>query len=212
MRPTLRITLIALLAAWSVALNLLPSPPPTYLFKFSGFPLVLSGFVVGPAGGFWCGALADILGILLRPSGPYLPMFTLTSGLTGCLPVWLYLHLPRRPLDVRGRLLLNPVRLLLAVLLSQIGTKVLLVTTFRAIVFGLPWRVLALRAALEQAVHAPLYAYGVSLVLRRVVLRAAPASRATALDWASGANPGPSPPTGPGVTPVSPPERPESPG
>lgn len=161
-----------------------PTIAGSYLFKFNGFPIVLSGFLLGPTGGFWCGALSDILAFMLKPGGPYIPFFTVTSGITGALPVLIYQQWARRR---DGQLRLNFWLLLAAIGLGQAVTKVLLVTALRAALFGLPASVLALRAALEQAVHVPLYAYGVWVVLRRVVLRARPESRASALRWATDA-------------------------
>ena len=198
-RPTLRITLMALLAAWSGAFQVIsPTIAGSYLLKFNGFPIILSGFLLGPAGGFWCGALSDILAFLLKPGGPYIPFFTLTSGITGMLPVLLYLKLaPRRD----GKLLLSPWALLLSIGLAQAVTKVLLVSALRAVLFGLPAKVLALRAAAEQAFHVPLYAYAVWVVLRRVVLRGRPESRASALHWAGGVTREPEPQPDPGITP-----------
>ena len=177
---------MALLAAWSGAFQVIsPTIAGSYLFKFNGFPIVLSGFLLGPGGGFWCGALSDILAFLLKPGGPYIPFFTITSGITGALPVLIYQKLARK---ADGRLSLNFWLLLAAIGLGQAVTKVLLVTALRAALFGLPAKVLALRAAVEQAVHAPLYAYGVWVVLRRVVLRARPGSPASALHWEDGAD------------------------
>ena len=203
-RPTLRITLMALLAAWSGAFQMLsPTIAGSYLLKFNGFPIILSGFLLGATGGFWCGALSDILAFMLKPGGPYIPFFTITSAITGMLPVLLYQKLaPRR----EGKLLLDPWSLLLAIGLAQVVTKVLLVSALRAVLFALPAKVLALRAALEQAVHIPLYAYAVWVVLRRVVLRGRPESRASALHWADDVDRRPKPPPGPATGPSDPPE------
>ncbi len=194
-RPTLRITLMALLAAVSGAFQVIsPTIAGSYLLKFNGFPIILSGFLLGPTGGFWCGALSDILAFMLKPGGPYLPFFTVTSGITGLLPVLLYQKLaPRR----EGKLLIDPWILLLCIGLAQGVTKVLLVSALRAALFGLPLKVLALRASLEQAVHVPLYAYAVWVVLRRVVLRGRPESHASALPWAANDSPKAEPATAP---------------
>lgn len=196
MKPHLRITLMALFAAWSAAFQLMPNVPGTYLLKFNGFPIILSGFVLGPVGGFWTGGVADLVCFLVKPSGPYIPLFTLTSALTGWLPVWLYSHWPAAR-NQQGQLKLSWWRLLAVIALAQVAIKVLLVTTFRAVLFGLPWPVLALRAGLEQMVHAPLYAYAAWVVLRRVALPSPRGSRVSALDWASGASQRPEPPADP---------------
>lgn len=186
-RPTLRITLMALLAALSGALGLVtPTIAGSRLLKFNGFPIVLSGFLLGPIGGFWCGALADIVAFMLKPGGAYNPLFTITSGLTGMMPVLVYQRLaPQR----EGKLLLDPWILLVSIGLAQVGIKVLLVSPVLAVWSGLLVKALALHATVEQVVHTPLYAYAVWVVLRRVVLRGRPESPASALPWADGPRP-----------------------
>lgn len=187
MRPTLRITLTALLVACSAAIGVItPSLWGSYLFRFNGFPIVLSGFLLGPAGGFWCGALADILAFILKPGGFYIPFFTLTSGITGALPVMIYQNLTRKS---DGALRCNFRLLLLAIGLAQVATKVLLVTALRVALFGLPAMALALQTLVEQAVHVPLYAYGVWVVLQRVVFQDPREFRASALRWEAASNP-----------------------
>ena len=181
---------MALLAAWSAALNLLPSLPGTYLLKVNGFPIVLSGFILGPAGGFWVGALADVLCFLMKASGPYIPIFTLTSGLTGAGPILLYRWM-------FGTAPLSWLRTAVAIGLSQVAIKVLLVSTCRAILFSLPFGALALAASAEQTLHAPLYGYVVWAVWRRVGRRAALGSHARGPGWAVDAGQVQEPPTGP---------------
>lgn len=192
---------MALFAAWSAAFQLIPNLPGTYLFKFNGFPIILSGFVLGPAGGFWCGGLADVVAYLIKPTGPYIPVFTLTSAITGWLPCWIYLRLAPRQGD---RLRLSLTHLLVSIGLAQAATKVLLGTVLRAALFGLPWRVLALHVTGEQMVHIPLYAYAAWVVLRRVVLRRRPGSLSTALHWASDADLKPAHRPDPGADPSNP--------
>lgn len=174
------ITLMALLVACSAALQLLPTLPGTYALKFNGFPIILSGFLLGPVGGFWTGALADVMSYMIKPGGPFIPLFTLTSGLAGALPCLLYLAFTRR--DGQGRLPLRPLKLLLAIALSQWLTKVFLVAFLRSLVFSLPWQALALQATAEQALHAPLYAYFSWVILRRW-LATGRGQPATALNW-----------------------------
>ena len=50
---------------------------------FGFVPVVLSGMLFGAAPTMVLGALADFLGAILFPIGPYFPGFTLTAGLTG---------------------------------------------------------------------------------------------------------------------------------
>lgn len=153
---------MALLVAFSAALQLMPTLPGTYAFKFNGFPIVLSGFLLGPVGGFWTGSLADVMSYIIKPGGPFIPVFTLTSGLAGMLPALLYRAITRRGLP------LKPWHLLFAIGVSQVLTKALLVAGCRALIFGLPWQALALQSAAEQAFHAPLYAYAIWVILGRL--------------------------------------------
>jgi len=50
---------------------------------FGFVPVVLSGMLFGAAPTMVLGALADFLGAILFPTGPYFPGFTLTAALTG---------------------------------------------------------------------------------------------------------------------------------
>ena len=180
---TQTITLMALLVACSAALQLMPTLPGTYALKFNGFPIILSGFLLGPVGGFWTGALADVMSFLMKPGGPFIPLFTLTSGLAGALPCSLYLILTRK--DAQGRLPLSPLNLLLAIGLSQWLTKVFLVAFFRSLVFGIAWKALALQATAEQLLHAPLYAYFGWMILRRWRVMSARDSGLGGLRWST---------------------------
>ena len=50
---------------------------------FGFVPVVLSGMLFGAVPTMVLGALADFLGAILFPTGPYFPGFTLTAALTG---------------------------------------------------------------------------------------------------------------------------------
>ena len=50
---------------------------------FGFVPVVLSGMLFGAVPTMVLGALADFLGAILFPIGPYFPGFTLTAALTG---------------------------------------------------------------------------------------------------------------------------------
>lgn len=158
MGGTRRITLAAMFIALSMMVAQLPSPGG-YLLRFNGFPLILSGLVLGPGGGFLVGAVSDVLSWMSRPGLSFMPFFTLTSGLTGCLPALL----------LRGRRLTFPY-LWLAIWGSQLFIKVCLVCPVRELWFGQPWAITARMALIEQTVHAPLYAW-LSLKLLRALER-----------------------------------------
>ncbi len=52
-------------------------------FGFGFVPVAMAAIFYGPIGGALVGGVADILGAILFPSGPFFPGFTLTSILMG---------------------------------------------------------------------------------------------------------------------------------
>ncbi|WP_298843829.1 folate family ECF transporter S component [Clostridium sp.] len=60
--------------------------------SFDGIFYILPGIIYGPIYGAFAGGIADILAYILRPMGPYIPLFTLTTMLSGFIPglIWKY--------------------------------------------------------------------------------------------------------------------------
>ena len=56
---------------------------PMVNISFAFVPLALSGLLYGPGYGFAVGGIADFIGAMLFPQGPYFPGFTLTNALCG---------------------------------------------------------------------------------------------------------------------------------
>jgi ECF transporter S component (folate family) len=54
--------------------------------SLSQVPLVLSGIMLGPLYGGLTGALADLLGFPINPTGPYFPGFTISAAVMGLVP------------------------------------------------------------------------------------------------------------------------------
>lgn len=57
--------------------------------SFGPVPLYLSGMLLGPVYGAIAGILADTLGYLVKPLGPYFPGFAINGALTGLIPALL---------------------------------------------------------------------------------------------------------------------------
>jgi riboflavin transporter len=148
--------LIGLFVALYVVVDLIPSPFGGAT-KFSGFFLILSGFLGGPWAGLLVGAIGDLWTYFIHPKGMYFPGFTLTSALTGFLPVL-----------VAGKNERRLVKIGLGVAVGQAVTKFVLVPAGLQFVFSRPWAVSVAQAAWEQAFHIPLYSCGVYVVLRRL--------------------------------------------
>lgn len=62
--------------------------------SFDGIFYILPGIICGPIYGALAGGIVDILAYILRPMGPYIPLFTLTSVLAGLIPglIWKYVR------------------------------------------------------------------------------------------------------------------------
>ena len=58
---------------------------------FGFLPIALAGIIFGPLWAGACYAIGDVLGVMIFPTGPYFPGFTLTAFLTG-LVYGLILH------------------------------------------------------------------------------------------------------------------------
>lgn len=98
---------------------------------FGMLPVILSGLLFGPVLGALTGALADIIGFVLSPMGPYFPHFTLTAALYGTIPGLVSLS-PLRP---------KP-RIFLAVAIPQVVVGCLLTPYFLHALFDMPWKAL----------------------------------------------------------------------
>ncbi|NLK07720.1 MAG: folate family ECF transporter S component [Firmicutes bacterium] len=92
MRVTTRqMTTIGLLVGISVVFTRFLSPMlPIFGIQglrigFGPLPIMLAGLLMGPLAGGITGALADFIGGILFPAGPYFPGFTLSSATWGFL-------------------------------------------------------------------------------------------------------------------------------
>ena len=80
------ITACAMMTALSVVLNRFCSIHTWgWTIGFAFVPVALAAIVYGPAAGAVVGALADLIGALLFPFGPYHPGFTVVGALMGAV-------------------------------------------------------------------------------------------------------------------------------
>ncbi len=123
-----------------------------------GLPIIFAGIAFGPWAGAVVGAIADLLGYLINPLGPYLPHFTLTSLLTGFIPgLIIALFYREKP---------GLLRLLVAISVGQIITSVIMVPVFLQHIFGIPLAVTLLPRIISQALTIPVYAYLCNALLK----------------------------------------------
>ena len=129
------------------------------IINFGGFPIIFGGIVFGPVVGGIVGAVGDVLSHILRPMGPFMPHFTLTSALTGIIP------------GILTKILKNDLqkprlwKIFVSILVGQVTTTVLMVSYFRKILFGHPFVVTMTKAAIKQAVNIPVYSIIIKLLV-----------------------------------------------
>lgn len=124
---------------------------PIGIVSLAGFPIIMAGFLYGPVSGAIVGAVSDVLGFPLWPTGAYSPFFTLTSALTGFIPA-LFVH------KVRARQQISLWMILIAIFTGQFITKVLLVPYFLNILFGVPLLWKAITNLVVEIIHTPVFA------------------------------------------------------
>ncbi len=90
---------------------------PSLRFNLTSIPIILGGIILGPESGFVIGIISDLLCYILKPNGPLFVGFTITNGLVGLIPGFLYRYL--QPFNLKWIKWLNPV-------LSIIGICILL--------------------------------------------------------------------------------------
>jgi ECF transporter S component (folate family) len=125
-------------------------------------PLIVAGFVFGPLAGALAGAIADVLGYIISPvGGAYMPHFTLTTALIGAMPALL--------LKLKRSSQIHTIDLILALGLSQLIVRVILLPYFLHSLFGLPLKVIVPGFLIGEAIVLPLYVVLLSEVEKRVL-------------------------------------------
>lgn len=122
---TRKLCIAALLTAAAIVLSRLVPVINLWNTKidFSFAAVMLAACILGPVGGLAVGGLADFIGAILFPIGAYFPGFTATAAITGL---------------VFGLLLYkkcNLVRIIIAVVLTQLVCGLLLNTLFISILY-----------------------------------------------------------------------------
>lgn len=137
---THKLVLMAMLAATQIVLSRFLSINLWNLkIGFSFVPIAVAGMLLGPISAGLTGAVADLVGATLFPSGAFFPGFTLTAFLTA----FGYGFFLQKKQDLPN--------ILAAVLFSEIIGSILLNTLWISILYGTPFIAL-LPARITQAV------------------------------------------------------------
>lgn len=63
-----------------------------FVISFTYIPAFIAGVMINPVAGFMTGFLGDLIGVLIRPLGPYNPIISISSGLLGLIPGVIFQH------------------------------------------------------------------------------------------------------------------------
>lgn len=129
---------------------------------FDGFPIIFAGITMGPVAGGIVGAVGDVVGYNIGPTGPYMPHFTFTAALTGIIPgvVIRMFEKPKNGYDIW--------QILIAIGLGQLITSVILVPYFMQEIFNLPMLPRLPRKIIGQLIHVPLYSFLIKAIMDRI--------------------------------------------
>lgn len=159
---TNKIVFYALFISLSVVLKLLKIPIPIIGLTFVGLPIIMAGILFGPTAGGIVGGLSDIIGYIIKPTGPFLPHFTLTAILTGVIP-GLVLYFFKKDINK-----LSILHYILAIGIGQIITSVIMLSYFFHILFGLPFKLKMYELMIIQLQHIPLYSIVIKTIINRI--------------------------------------------
>ena len=92
LRDTKTLTLAAMLTAIGIILGFFKLPINQLIeIRFGALPIAMAGMMLGPIPAAVVGALVDIGGYLVKPTGPFFPGFTI-SGIVSGIIFGLMLH------------------------------------------------------------------------------------------------------------------------
>ena len=125
------LTMISLLAATEICLSRFCSISYWNIkIKFNFMPIIIAAIMFGPLKAGIVAALADFIGAILFPIGPYFPGFTLTAFLTG-LSFGIFLYKKQSAVRILGAVAIN--QLLLSLLLNTLWISILYASPYGAV-------------------------------------------------------------------------------
>lgn len=154
---TRKLCIAALLTAAAIVLSRLVPVINLWSTKidFSFAAVMIAACILGPVGGLVVGGLADLIGAILFPIGAYFPGFTVTAAITGL---------------VFGLLLYkkcNLVRIIIAVVSTQLVCGLLLNTWFISILYTKAFTALLVTRLVQFAVMSAVEIIFAELALER---------------------------------------------
>lgn len=154
-----RITYMAIFVALGVIINTVRIGS----ISFGGFPIILSGYLLGPISGFIVGGVTDVVAFIVRPSPfGFNILFTLTSALTGLIPIVVTKLLGEKYPNY------SFIKVLIGIIVGQLLTSIILVPIFSTMLFKKVFIVEAGKALVKQALTVPVYAFLITSLINRI--------------------------------------------
>lgn len=128
-RSSKTITTAAMLISIAVILGFFKIPVTQVIeIRFGSLPLAVAGSLLGPVIGGVVGALSDILGYIVKPTGPFFPGFTFNSIVSGVI-----YGLMLKP-DAEGNVSIK--RIVLSKVICTVIVNMLLNTLWLSMLYG----------------------------------------------------------------------------
>lgn len=157
------LTCVALLIALDVILTRFLSINTQFLrISFGMIPVALAGVAFGPVWGGICGAVGDVLGMMIFPSGAYFPGFTVTAALTGIIYGLLLYRQEGKTLVVRA---------IIASVLVCIGCNLFLDTLWLDMMYGNGFLAILPMRIVKCVINIPVYSILVLVLWNKVFSR-----------------------------------------
>lgn len=143
------LTIAAMLTAIAVILGFFKISITSFIeIRFASLPIAISGAFMGPVVGGIVGGLADVLGYIVKPTGPFFPGFTLTTILTGVI-----YGICLKP-DEDGNIKLK--RIIIGQLIVTLIINTLLNTVWLAVLYGKAFEVMIFSRLFKELIMLPI--------------------------------------------------------
>ncbi|MFH0802580.1 MAG: folate family ECF transporter S component [bacterium] len=139
-----------------------PIPVVGDFLNFGGFPIVLSGLIMGPLAGGIVGGVSDVVGYPLAPKALYFPHFTLTAILAGVIPALIFNALGYTVNKLPSRWVLFAI-----IFAGLFVSNVLLAPIFLNLLLGFPLWLWIPKRFLSEIFHSIIYANIALSIIRR---------------------------------------------
>ena len=157
----------AILVAISIVLTRVGSIMilPTLRLGFGETPLIMSGFLFGPAIGGLSGLVADLIGFVINPQGPYHPGFTFSSMMWGVIAGLFAMYYKK---DKETKEVFTPLRITIAVAVAMVVISLGLNTFWLSRLYGKGFIAMIPGRILSFLVSTPIQSYILTILMKHV--------------------------------------------